>query len=269
MKASIVSCGTTLLLLAALNARAGIIAGPITNPANGHDYYLLTPNSWSESERQAESLGGTLAIITSAAEQEWVFSKFGAYGGTNLNLWLGFHRETPDRFVSMVGENMNYSNWGPGQPDHGGGVENCVQIWSSGSGNDGKGYWNDAVDWTMCNGVVEVPGKSDERALTEKEKALIGKWFHNGDFNQPCWIAEAGNSLFAINNENQDASRVILTAKGFLFSSKWKQHAEIVKDNILWSNGIWWSRTPSDYGNGRTSTANDGAQARSFHVVPN
>jgi hypothetical protein len=188
------------------------------------------------------------------AEQEWVFSKFGVFGGTNRNLWLGFHRELQNgRFISMLGEKMNYSNWGPGQPDNGGGQENCVDIWSNGSGNDGKGFWNDCVDWTMNNGVVEVPGKSNEKALTEKEKALVGKWYHNGNVNEPCWIAEADNSLFAINNENQDASRIVFTADGFLFSSKWKQHAEIVADKILWGNGVWWSRTPSKYDGGGNS----------------
>jgi len=263
MKTSIAFCGATILLFAAFNTHAGIIAGPITNPANGHDYYLLTPNSWSESERQAESLGGTLAIIKSAAEQEWVFSKFGAYGGTNRNLWLGFHRETPDRFVSMTGGQMNYSNWGPGQPDNGGGVENCVDIWASGSWNDSKGYWNDAVDWTSCNGVVEVPGKSKEPALTDKEKALIGTWYVNGDPSQPCWIAGTENLIFAI-DQNNDASRVIFTPEGFLFSPKWKQHAEIVKDKLLWSKGNWWSRKPSEFGNGKTSPAVDGAP---LHII--
>jgi len=49
MKTIIASCSAALLLLAAIQSRAGIIAGPITNPANGHEYYLLTPNTWTAS----------------------------------------------------------------------------------------------------------------------------------------------------------------------------------------------------------------------------
>ena len=47
------------LLFFAFQSRADIIVGPITNPANGHDYYLLTPNNWTASEAEAEALGGT------------------------------------------------------------------------------------------------------------------------------------------------------------------------------------------------------------------
>jgi hypothetical protein len=35
------------------------------------------------SEAEAEQLGGTLAVIESVGEQEWVFATFGSYGGTN------------------------------------------------------------------------------------------------------------------------------------------------------------------------------------------
>jgi hypothetical protein len=247
MKTAIVFCGAAILLLATIQSRADIIAGPITNPANGHDYYLLTPNNWTASETEAENLGGTLAIVRNAAEQEWVFSKFGAYGGTNRTMWIGFRRQRPGGlFVSVTSEKMGYSNWASGQPDNSGNVENCVQMWADGTW-DGKGLWNDMTENTLCYGLVEVPGKSDEKALTEMEKNLIGIWYHNGDPGQPCWIAATDNLLFAVNNENQDASRIIFTAEGLLFSPKWKQRAEIVQDKILWSNGVWWSRKPMGY----------------------
>ncbi len=130
MKIIIASCSAAILLLAAFQTRASIIAGPITNPANRHDYYLLTPDTWTASEAEAEQLGGTLAIIRNAAEQEWVFSKFGAYGGTNRNLWIGLHRQWQGGpFVWITNEKLDYVNWENGQPDNAGGVENCVEIW--------------------------------------------------------------------------------------------------------------------------------------------
>src|SRR5581483_6705652 len=157
MKTTFAIYGATILIAAAFQMRAAIIAGPFTNPANGHDYYLLAPHNWTASEAEAETLGGTLAIIRNGAEQEWVFSKFGDFGGTNRNLWLGFHREAQNgRFISMLGEKMDYSNWGPGQPDNGGGQESCVDIWTTGWNDTNKGCWNDCVDWTMNNGVVEI-----------------------------------------------------------------------------------------------------------------
>ena len=97
MKSTFAICGAAILL-SAVTFRAGaeIIAGPITNPANGHDYYLLSLNCWTISETEAESLGGTLAVIDNAGEQEWVYSTFGSYGGVNRGgLWIGLHRTKP------------------------------------------------------------------------------------------------------------------------------------------------------------------------------
>jgi hypothetical protein len=70
MKTTFAVCSTVVLLFAAIQSHAGIIAGPITNPANGQDYYLLTPDTWSASEAEAENLGGTLTIIRNADEQK-------------------------------------------------------------------------------------------------------------------------------------------------------------------------------------------------------
>src|SRR4051812_48449020 len=65
MKTSLAFCGAALLL-AAINSQAAILTGPITNPANGHDYYLLSAGIWTASEAEAEDLGGTLATIRNA-----------------------------------------------------------------------------------------------------------------------------------------------------------------------------------------------------------
>ena len=120
MKAKIILVvATAFLAMAAVNSRAGIIAGPITNPANGHDYFLLTPDTWSASEAEAEQLGGTLAVIQNQAEQDWMFSKFGNYGGTNRSLWLGFRRNSPGSpFRAVTDVRVNYFNWSVGEPSN-------------------------------------------------------------------------------------------------------------------------------------------------------
>jgi len=254
-----ISLVAATLLLAVLPTRAGIIAGPITNPANGHDYYLFTPNTWNASEAEAASLGGTLAIINNAAEQEWVFSKFGTYGGTDRDLWIGLHRQWQGGpFVWVSGEKLDYLNWEGGQPDNAGGVENCVEISQAGH----RGAWNDANENQIRNGVVEVPRKSNEKPLTKKEKALIGTWYASGHQEHPCWIAGTENKLFQINDGH--ATRLIFSVEGPLFLANGIR-GEIVKDRILWSNGTWWSRKPFEFGNGKTSPVIDGAPMR---IIP-
>ena len=251
MKTSLAICSLAVGLFAfSFCAGAGIIAGPIINPANGHEYYLLTPNTWTASEAEAEDLGGTLVVINDVAEEEWVFSTFGAYGDLNRNLWIGLRRQFPGGpFAWVTDEKSDYVNWHAGQPDNGGGAENCAHIWTRNA--DHPMSWNDLADNyssgddTPC-GVVEVPGKSSRKSLSAQEKSLIGTWYANGDPGQRCWIAGTDSLLFAI-DQNKDANRIICTTEGLLFSPKWKQHAELVKDRILWSKGNWWSRKPAAY----------------------
>ena len=215
-----------------------VLAGPTINPSNNHEYYLLAPNTWTASETTAEELGGTLAVIRNAAEQEWVFSQFGNYAGTNRSLWIGRWRSWPRApFASVTDENVAYYNWDDGQPDDCGGIEYYVQILTTGKWNDNSNTAN-----PVC-GVVEVQGSANEKALTQREQTLIGNWFNNGDPNQPCWIAGTDRLLFAI-DQNRSASRVFETPEGFLFSPQWKQHIVMQNDKLLWSRGNWWSREP-------------------------
>jgi hypothetical protein len=263
MKTTIALCGAAVMLFAAISSRADIIAGPITNPANGHDYYLLSPNAWTLSEAEAEVLGGTLAIIKNASEQDWVFSTFSKRVNHN-GLWIGLHRIRMDGpFVWKTEAPTNYFDWGTGEPNNVGGVENCVHIQN---GSSDTGTWNDISDDHLFNGVVELPGRADQVSLSKSERALIGSWYEGGNVERPCWIAGTDNALFVISNNNKFATRAGLCADGCLLVPGWPMDSgrfgpnyspsfprpqtglrgEIIKDKILWSNGTWWSRKPSN-----------------------
>jgi hypothetical protein len=267
-----------ILLFAAARLQAEIVTGPITNPANGHDYYLLTPNTWTASEAEAESLGGTLAVIRNVKEQDWIFFTFGAYGGTNRNLWIGLCRVGAQRTLEwLTGEQLNYSNWAGGQPDDAGGRESCVFLASS---NRPWGFpaggWADIVDNGIVDGglpcaVVELPGKAHQLVLSKAERALIGNWYEGGNIERPCWIVGTGRTLFRISN-NHLAERVTMSDDGLLhvvdfqirprstivgdipafqyslpqpFSARALGiRGEVIKNKILWSDGTWWSQKP-------------------------
>jgi len=152
-----------VLAVAALNlvsARAGIIAGPATNPANGHTYYLLSSTTWTKSEAEAISLGGHLATIRNAAEDRWIFSTF---GGFSTALWIGLaDRDKARRYTWASGEPVTYMNWSAGQPDNrpdDGGTEFYAHIWPQ--AHAAPGQWNDYGDgYTVLGfplyGVVEI-----------------------------------------------------------------------------------------------------------------
>ncbi|HEY1788104.1 MAG TPA: lectin-like protein [Verrucomicrobiae bacterium] len=274
----IIAFCAVVLLFAAARLRADIVAGPITNPANGHDYYLLTPNTWTASEAEAESLGGTLAVIRIVKEQDWVFSTFGTYSGTNRDLWIGLCRMGAQRTLEWVtGERLNYANWAGGQPDDAGGRESCVFLASS---NRPWGFpaggWADIVDNGIVDGclpyaVVELSGKAHQLSLSKSERALIGNWYEGGNIERPCWIVGTDRTLFRISN-NHLAERVTMSDDGLLhvvdFQTQPRSaivsdmpayqynfphpfsarplgiHGEVIRDKILWSDGTWWSQKP-------------------------
>jgi|SRR5665213_483336 len=293
MKTIITACSAAILFATAFNTRADIIAGPITNPANGHDYYLLSPNTWTASEAEAESLDGTLAVIKNADEQKWVFSTFSVYGGTNRNLWIGLYRSGAERsLVWATGEKLDYSNWSGGQPDDAGGREGYVFMAST---NRPFGFppggWNDytdngIVDGSLPCGVVELQGKAHELSLSKTERALIGNWYEGGNIERPCWIAATDKILFVISTD-KFAAKASLDDDGTLFVHDFQNRrpmfdgraqmeenslvrpmpsmanfqtgmsGEIIKDKILWSNGTWWSRKPTEHAAGEKSSSND------------
>src|SRR5262249_4301692 len=64
-----------------------LIAGPITNPTDGHNFYLYdrgtTATLWTDAEAFAQSLGGHLASIADANENEFVRSQVLSFGGVD------------------------------------------------------------------------------------------------------------------------------------------------------------------------------------------
>jgi hypothetical protein len=245
MKTTIAICGVAVFLAGTFQSKADIMAGPYINPANGHEYYLLTPNTWRASEAEAEQLGGTLAVIRNEAEQEWVFSRFGTVGGSQRSLWIGFHRKSRGgEFIAVDGSPVDYTDWYPGEPNNTGGSENYVEMrWDTAA----PGTWNDLNSSFSLSGVVEVSGKPDA-SLVKQQERLVGAWYEGGKADRPCYITAAGNTFFAINGNNM-SGRIILSKSGLLFVTPWQMHGETVPDAILWSNGTWWSRQPAKYEN--------------------
>lgn len=224
-------------MLAALSVRADILLGPINNPNNGHDYYLLSPNTWTASEAEAEKLGGTLAIIKNADDDKWIFSTFASQARAGRILWIGLHRKNrggPFEWVNGESTNSTYSNWCGDQPDNGGGVEEAVDIWTP---HDG---WNDARDEEQNYGVVELPRDMRKATLAKKESSLLGTWYQTGRADQPCYVTRTENRLFIVTSDGRGAT-LVGDATGVLVPL-WNTHGEIVGDKILWSNGTWWSR---------------------------
>src|SRR4051794_25522957 len=105
-------------------ARAGVLAGPLTNAANAHTYHLLSANTWTASEAQARGLGGHLVTINDAAENQWVRNTFPLTGVPYASLWIGLNdAANKGQFVWDNGELVTFTYWYPGEPNNLGGED--------------------------------------------------------------------------------------------------------------------------------------------------
>ena len=85
---------------------------------NGHTYAVFdVAMAWNEAKAYCESLGGYLAVITTAEENAHVESLI--MKGEKSNYWLGAADEAVEgdwRWIN--GEEWSFTHWAGGQPDN-------------------------------------------------------------------------------------------------------------------------------------------------------
>jgi hypothetical protein len=139
-----------------------VLVGPVSNPANGHEYFLLQRSSWAEPQQTALEMGGHLAVIGSEAENAWITATFGKHGGVARHIWIGL-AQVGDVFRWVDGEPTTYANWAAGEPNNAGGAFGN-EDWAELLGADGlqtvgtQGQWNDLPNnpGYAVHGLVEV-----------------------------------------------------------------------------------------------------------------
>jgi len=179
LRTFLVATLATLGLTTNLGA-ASILSGPVVNPSNGHDYYLLASDFWEPSEAAAISLGGHLVTINDPQENDWVWDTFALFGGTSRTLWTGYHRLVDNGpFVWASGEAPGFENWAPGEPNNFQGNENYAAFVPPGQDPTGK-KWFDMFpattyfwDNSPIHGVVEVVPEPSTLALAALGAATL------------------------------------------------------------------------------------------------
>jgi hypothetical protein len=124
---------------------------------NRHCYEgFSTALSWTAARAACIKLGGTLATIGDAAENDFVNKQF----TSNTDTWIGLNDlAVTGTYVWVNGEPVNYFNWEVGEPNHVGGVEHT--IWMRGDGR-----WNDGNAVTLEAYVCERgPGHAPDTGL--------------------------------------------------------------------------------------------------------
>ena len=106
-----------------------MIFGPVDNSFNGNRYYLLESSSWTLAQQQAVALGGNLATVNDADENQWLIDTFANVDGVLRNLWIGFTDQASEGdFVWVSGEISQFENWDDSEPSDSGNGEDYTHI---------------------------------------------------------------------------------------------------------------------------------------------
>lgn len=130
---------TIILTLATMLLMQGVssatpVQWTVASGGNGHWYDVVQYKStWGAANMDAQArtydgMTGYLATLTSAAENEFVWSNF-----SFLGYWLGGYQTSKDNEPSgnwawVTGETWSYTNWTSGEPNNVGGNEDHLQF---------------------------------------------------------------------------------------------------------------------------------------------
>ncbi|XP_026154650.1 ladderlectin-like [Mastacembelus armatus] len=94
---------------------------------NRYFYYIHTPLTWAEAERNCQSMGGNLASVHDTHEYHGIQRVIMAASHDYKETWIGGSNGQEERFwLWSDGTLFHYTNWCPGKPVYGQGEQHCV-----------------------------------------------------------------------------------------------------------------------------------------------
>lgn len=114
---------------------------------SGSNYYCsINPASWPQANANSNALGGHLAEVNSAGENNFLAEIL-----TIQRAWIGLSDASAEgTFKWSTGKSLDYTNWYPGQPNDDAGYQDYVAMQSS-------GLWNDEYNNLSMEYIMEVP----------------------------------------------------------------------------------------------------------------
>ena len=168
--------------------------------------------TWPEAARYCKSLGGYLAVITSAEEQS-VVQNLVYSRGTRNSYWMGAHRDSKGIFRWIDGSPFAYTHWAYGQPDNP--REDALMMYRGRNpySPNNLGEWNDLASDGTCK---------NEPFFGTSNFGFICEWDSSGNQNanppskKPEIIIETITQALEANPDNVD----LLYVRAFIYGKK-------------------------------------------------
>jgi len=115
---------------------------------NNSKYYCSSTNSltWHQARDLAVHMGGHLATVNDAGENEFIRSNIMAD-----YVWIGYNDEAQEGSFTWTEGNSSYVNWRSGEPNNGNGTEHFTRLLKDG------GEWTDRDEHFQAEAVIEIP----------------------------------------------------------------------------------------------------------------
>jgi hypothetical protein len=159
-----------LLALSSLAQAQQAVQWRVEDGGNGH-WYELTQQAdfWPALKSFAQSRGGNLVSIHSAAENSFVYSLLPSTAPSAFYIG-GF--KCPSEWTWADGTPWSYTNWDVGEPNGGG----CQITWIHGPLAPRPATWNDhpASDYQF-RGVIEYQSDCDGDGIVDKGQIVSGQ----------------------------------------------------------------------------------------------
>ena len=226
---------------------------------NGNYYKIYEGEyTWDEAKTKCEEMGGYLATISSAEEQEFME----LLNSDELGLWIGGYRDTEHNWYWVTGEAISYTNWGIGEPNNGYDEpghfepegEDRINLWPY--------EWNDAAHDSVHGFVCEWGALSSATPKPTPTKNPDGSYLFRGNtymlvYGQYTWdeakakCEEMGGHLVTITSA---AEQKFIEEINMFAQCLWIGGYRDAEHNWYWVTGEEWSYTNWEVGEPNNSS---------------
>ena len=153
--------GAAAAAAVSMSALAGdAVQWRVADGGNGHWYARIDNGAiidWRAAKSSAESMGGYLACIGSASENNWIWSTLVQPTSSGWDAWFGLHQQPASAEPSggwtwISGEPLTFTSWCGNQPDNSIGYEDFGHYMTL----HGPGCWNDIREDGSYGGVFYI-----------------------------------------------------------------------------------------------------------------